>query len=178
MVVWNQRPTQKDELKAQRHDTRYRQEPGDVNHVSEIWHTQWNPGWFYVFTNYFSEWGTQRGPSQEVPALICVPGGEDGWTEERGGEIPNTLSSCLMWCHSTLTFAHACVTQLLSAMVAKLGNMDDPLPQESFEGVDEDEWVSGWSWPSASKHCYCNSWYNYDNPPSLTSPNWCVLKDD
>lgn len=27
-------------------------------------------------------------------------------------------------------------------MVAKLGNMDDPLPQESFEGVDEDEWVS------------------------------------
>uniref|UniRef100_A0A672HW48 Coronin n=1 Tax=Salarias fasciatus TaxID=181472 RepID=A0A672HW48_SALFA len=39
--------------------------------------------------------------------------------------------------------------ELLSAMVAKLGNMDDPLPQESFEGVDEDEWVSeydGDSW--------------------------------
>lgn len=34
------------------------------------------------------------------------------------------------------------MAQLLSAMVAKLGNMDDPLPQESFEGVDEDEWVS------------------------------------
>uniref|UniRef100_A0A669B8Q6 Coronin n=1 Tax=Oreochromis niloticus TaxID=8128 RepID=A0A669B8Q6_ORENI len=32
--------------------------------------------------------------------------------------------------------------ELLNAMVAKLGNMDDPLPQESFEGVDEDEWVS------------------------------------
>uniref|UniRef100_A0A672HVV8 Coronin n=1 Tax=Salarias fasciatus TaxID=181472 RepID=A0A672HVV8_SALFA len=31
--------------------------------------------------------------------------------------------------------------ELLSAMVAKLGNMDDPLPQESFEGVDEDEWA-------------------------------------
>ncbi|XP_060945712.1 coronin-7 [Limanda limanda] len=30
--------------------------------------------------------------------------------------------------------------ELLSAMVAKLGNMDEPLPQESFEGVDEDEW--------------------------------------
>uniref|UniRef100_A0A671YFK9 Coronin n=1 Tax=Sparus aurata TaxID=8175 RepID=A0A671YFK9_SPAAU len=30
--------------------------------------------------------------------------------------------------------------ELLTAMVAKLGNMDDPLPQESFEGVDEDEW--------------------------------------
>ncbi|XP_030592272.1 coronin-7-like isoform X1 [Archocentrus centrarchus] len=30
--------------------------------------------------------------------------------------------------------------ELLSAMVAKLGNMDDPLPQESFQGVDEDEW--------------------------------------
>ncbi|XP_068191934.1 coronin-7-like isoform X1 [Antennarius striatus] len=30
--------------------------------------------------------------------------------------------------------------ELLSAMVAKLGNMDDPLPQDSFEGVDEDEW--------------------------------------
>ncbi|KAL2101708.1 hypothetical protein ACEWY4_003469 [Coilia grayii] len=30
--------------------------------------------------------------------------------------------------------------ELLNAMVAKLGNLDDPLPQESFEGVDEDEW--------------------------------------
>uniref|UniRef100_G3PBH3 Coronin n=2 Tax=Gasterosteus aculeatus aculeatus TaxID=481459 RepID=G3PBH3_GASAC len=30
--------------------------------------------------------------------------------------------------------------ELLSAMVSKLGNMDDPLPQDSFEGVDEDEW--------------------------------------
>lgn len=26
-------------------------------------------------------------------------------------------------------------------MVAKLGNRDDPLPQDSFEGVDEEEWV-------------------------------------
>uniref|UniRef100_A0A8C6X8K3 Coronin n=1 Tax=Naja naja TaxID=35670 RepID=A0A8C6X8K3_NAJNA len=31
--------------------------------------------------------------------------------------------------------------ELLSAMVAKLGNRDDPLPQDSFEGVDEEEWV-------------------------------------
>ncbi|XP_005744419.1 coronin-7-like isoform X4 [Pundamilia nyererei] len=31
--------------------------------------------------------------------------------------------------------------ELLNAMVAKLGNMDDPLPQESYEGVDEDEWA-------------------------------------
>lgn len=30
--------------------------------------------------------------------------------------------------------------QLLNAMVARLGNRDDPLPQDSFEGVDEDEW--------------------------------------
>ncbi|XP_059737318.1 coronin-7 isoform X1 [Bos taurus] len=30
--------------------------------------------------------------------------------------------------------------ELLSAMVAKLGNREDPLPQDSFEGVDEDEW--------------------------------------
>uniref|UniRef100_UPI003AAE8195 coronin-7-like isoform X2 n=1 Tax=Centroberyx gerrardi TaxID=166262 RepID=UPI003AAE8195 len=30
--------------------------------------------------------------------------------------------------------------ELLSAMVAKLGNMDDPLPQDSFQGVDDDEW--------------------------------------
>ncbi|XP_054615289.1 coronin-7-like isoform X1 [Dunckerocampus dactyliophorus] len=30
--------------------------------------------------------------------------------------------------------------ELLVAMVAKLGNMDEPLPQESFQGVDEDEW--------------------------------------
>ncbi|XP_075575030.1 coronin-7 [Pelecanus crispus] len=33
--------------------------------------------------------------------------------------------------------------ELLSAMVARLGNRDDPLPQDSFEGVDEDEWRSG-----------------------------------
>ncbi|XP_007499130.2 coronin-7 isoform X1 [Monodelphis domestica] len=32
--------------------------------------------------------------------------------------------------------------ELLSAMVAKLGNREDPLPQDSFEGVDEDEWVA------------------------------------
>ncbi|XP_016381271.1 coronin-7-like [Sinocyclocheilus rhinocerous] len=30
--------------------------------------------------------------------------------------------------------------ELLSAMVAKLGNREDPLPQASYEGVDEDEW--------------------------------------
>lgn len=30
--------------------------------------------------------------------------------------------------------------ELLSAMVLKLGNLDDPLPQDSFEGVDEEEW--------------------------------------
>uniref|UniRef100_A0AAY5ETK1 Coronin n=1 Tax=Electrophorus electricus TaxID=8005 RepID=A0AAY5ETK1_ELEEL len=31
--------------------------------------------------------------------------------------------------------------ELLSAMVAKLGNREDPLPQELFEGVDEEEWA-------------------------------------
>uniref|UniRef100_A0A8C2KTK0 Coronin n=1 Tax=Cyprinus carpio TaxID=7962 RepID=A0A8C2KTK0_CYPCA len=31
--------------------------------------------------------------------------------------------------------------ELLSAMVAKLGNREDPLPQASCEGVDEDEWA-------------------------------------
>uniref|UniRef100_A0A803TST6 Coronin n=1 Tax=Anolis carolinensis TaxID=28377 RepID=A0A803TST6_ANOCA len=31
--------------------------------------------------------------------------------------------------------------ELLNAMVAKLGNRDDPLPQDSFEGVDDEEWV-------------------------------------
>ncbi|XP_043945267.1 coronin-7-like [Protopterus annectens] len=30
--------------------------------------------------------------------------------------------------------------ELLSAMVSKLGNLDDPLPQDAFEGVDEEEW--------------------------------------
>ncbi|XP_030740254.1 coronin-7 isoform X2 [Echinops telfairi] len=30
--------------------------------------------------------------------------------------------------------------ELLTAMVAKLGNREDPLPQDAFEGVDEDEW--------------------------------------
>ncbi|KAL0993440.1 hypothetical protein UPYG_G00107900 [Umbra pygmaea] len=31
--------------------------------------------------------------------------------------------------------------ELLSAMIGKLGNMDEnPLPQESFQGVEEDEW--------------------------------------
>nr|XP_033770813.1 coronin-7-like isoform X4 [Geotrypetes seraphini] len=31
--------------------------------------------------------------------------------------------------------------ELLNAMVAKLGNRDDPLPQDAFEGVAEDEWA-------------------------------------
>ncbi|XP_054849343.1 coronin-7-like isoform X2 [Eublepharis macularius] len=31
--------------------------------------------------------------------------------------------------------------ELLNAMVAKLGNREDPLPQDSFEGVDEEEWA-------------------------------------
>ncbi|XP_064151569.1 coronin-7 isoform X4 [Loxodonta africana] len=31
--------------------------------------------------------------------------------------------------------------ELLNAMVAKLGNWEDPLPQDSFEGVGEDEWA-------------------------------------
>ncbi|XP_052535655.1 coronin-7-like isoform X3 [Tympanuchus pallidicinctus] len=31
--------------------------------------------------------------------------------------------------------------ELLSAMVARLGNRRDPLPQDSFEGVDEAEWA-------------------------------------
>uniref|UniRef100_W5LHR0 Coronin n=1 Tax=Astyanax mexicanus TaxID=7994 RepID=W5LHR0_ASTMX len=30
--------------------------------------------------------------------------------------------------------------ELLSAMVAKLGNREDPLPQELYEGVDDEEW--------------------------------------
>lgn len=38
------------------------------------------------------------------------------------------------------------LSQLLNAMVAKLGNREDPLPQDSFEGVDENEWVSV-AWP-------------------------------
>uniref|UniRef100_A0A673AP14 Coronin n=1 Tax=Sphaeramia orbicularis TaxID=375764 RepID=A0A673AP14_9TELE len=37
--------------------------------------------------------------------------------------------------------------ELLSAMVAKLGNLDEPLPQEAFEGVDDDEWVSQRGFP-------------------------------
>ena len=51
----------------------------------------------------------------------------------------NNKTLCL---YDMLTLGHVCLTQLLSAMVSKLGNMDDPLPQESFQGVDEDEWVS------------------------------------
>ncbi|KAK6481612.1 coronin-7-like isoform X2 [Huso huso] len=41
---------------------------------------------------------------------------------------------------------------LLSAMVAKLGNREDPLPQESFEGVDDDEWVRPASTLSYPQH--------------------------
>nr|XP_023416526.1 coronin-7 isoform X3 [Cavia porcellus] len=36
--------------------------------------------------------------------------------------------------------------ELLNAMVAKLGNREDPLPQDSFEGVDEDEWFQTKVW--------------------------------
>lgn len=50
---------------------------------------------------------------------------------------PNVQSGIFL-----MRFDAVFVAQLLSAMVSKLGNMDDPLPQDSFEGVDEDEWVS------------------------------------
>ena len=32
--------------------------------------------------------------------------------------------------------------ELLTAMVNKMSNYDEPLPQDLQEGVDEDEWVS------------------------------------
>lgn len=68
--------------------------------------------------------------------------------------------------------------QLLSAMVAKLGNREDPLPQDSFEGVDEEEWVGpsfkapapggAWGWTAQGSHslwgalppglCWPESW--------------------
>lgn len=47
----------------------------------------------------------------------------------------------LCWISCVMLMYHFVVLQLLSAMVAKLGNREDPLPQELFEGVDEDEWV-------------------------------------
>lgn len=77
-----------------------------------------------------------------------------------------------MWCHCTLNPVCGDATQLLSAMVAKLGNMDDPLPQESFEGVDEDEWVS------LSGHCDCTFCYYDDKPPSKQVLTGIFLKDD
>lgn len=47
--------------------------------------------WLCVFSlTYFSEWGTQRGSSQEIPALVCLPGGENRRAEKRGGETLNT----------------------------------------------------------------------------------------
>uniref|UniRef100_A0A6Q2XET6 Coronin n=1 Tax=Esox lucius TaxID=8010 RepID=A0A6Q2XET6_ESOLU len=43
--------------------------------------------------------------------------------------------------------------ELLSAMIGKLGNMEEnPLPQESFQGVDEDEWVRE---PLSHTHANC-----------------------
>ncbi len=47
---------------------------------------------------------------------------------------------------------YVCFLQLLSAMVAKLGNREDPLPQELYEGVDEDEWVSKELTPQTYTH--------------------------
>lgn len=65
--------------------------------------------------------------------------------------------------------------QLLSAMVAKLGNREDPLPQDSFEGVDEDEWVSGcWlgasilSHPSPTHACSLLAHPRLPGPPNST----------
>lgn len=54
-------------------------------------------------------------------------------------------------------------------MVAKLGNMDEPLPQDSFEGVDEDEWVSECDekllmWKTS-----------YGVQPLLTAANCCAV---
>lgn len=57
-------------------------------------------------------------------------------------------------------------------MVAKLGNMDDPLPQDSFEGVEEDEWVSLSSTMTATSAPIV---INHHRLQVLTS---VVLKDD
>ncbi|KAH0632106.1 hypothetical protein JD844_020169 [Phrynosoma platyrhinos] len=60
--------------------------------------------------------------------------------------------------------------ELLSAMVAKLGNRDDPLPQDSFEGVDEDEWVrvtNRRSQDSGERVCHCLSALSPNLEPEL-----------
>uniref|UniRef100_A0A803TAX2 Coronin n=1 Tax=Anolis carolinensis TaxID=28377 RepID=A0A803TAX2_ANOCA len=53
--------------------------------------------------------------------------------------------------------------ELLNAMVAKLGNRDDPLPQDSFEGVDDEEWVRG-------AKAYRDSYHIRRDPHRLSSP--------
>lgn len=91
---------------------------------------------------------------KEAPVRKYLPSSvylEEKTDEQKKEEVKSLIrSSRLMWHHSALTIVCACATQLLSAMVAKLGNMDDPLPQESFEGVDEDEWVSWSTVPATS----------------------------
>lgn len=109
---------------------------------------------------------------KEVPVRKYLPSSvylEEKTDEQKKEEVKALIHSSHVSydCHCTLMLcAHA--TQLLSAMVAKLGNMDDPLPQESFEGVDEEEWVSLSKRCDCDNLCYCN-----DKPPSLTRPNCC-----
>lgn len=55
------------------------------------------------------------------------------WDHPAGGLRLGAMPQASWLCPASL--------QLLNAMVARLGNRDDPLPQDSFEGVDEDEWV-------------------------------------
>lgn len=54
LAVWIQRPTQKDEPQAERHDTRYRHKHGHVHNMAEI--MLLNPGLIVcVLSTYFSE---------------------------------------------------------------------------------------------------------------------------
>lgn len=68
------------------------------------------------------------------------------------------------------------LSQLLNAMVAKLGNREDPLPQDSFEGVDEDEWVSGGrlaqllQLTALSSWRHCAAYLHFPGP--LTPASW------
>lgn len=49
---------------------------------------------WYVYSPSSSEWGPQRGSSEEIPSLICLPGGKNWWTEERRGE--KKLKYCIL----------------------------------------------------------------------------------
>ncbi|KAK4813787.1 hypothetical protein QYF61_025267 [Mycteria americana] len=117
-------------------------QPADMRPVSEA--PKEAPARKFVPASVYLEQKSDEQKKEEV-------GAGAPWDHPAAGPGRGAMPQAPRLCPASL--------QLLSAMVARLGNRDDPLPQDSFEGVDEDEWVGpvergqgrGWAGPRCDR---------------------------